>query len=106
MDILPRLIDRKAENGEVEIGVYTELMTKIIEEGAYDADGHMNTQFLEEEQVGPYPQAMQEAWTRTREEAARNYGIEGEEGTDAWEKNGTARGANAGDRKKQRGCGA
>ncbi len=46
MDVLPRIIDRKAENGEVEVGVYTKLMTPIIGEEAYDADGHMNTPFL------------------------------------------------------------
>ncbi len=53
MDVLPRLIDRKAENGEVEVGVYTEPMTSNIGEGAYDADGHRNTQFLEAMQGGP-----------------------------------------------------
>ncbi len=34
MDVLPRLIDRKAENGEVEAGVYPDQMTAIIGEGA------------------------------------------------------------------------
>jgi hypothetical protein len=47
LDVLPRLIDRKDDNGEVTVGVYTRQMTHIIGEGAYDAEGHMNTQFLE-----------------------------------------------------------
>ncbi len=47
LDVLPRLIDRKDENGELTVGVYSRQMTPIIGEGAYDAEGHRNTKFLE-----------------------------------------------------------
>ncbi len=57
-------------------------MTSIIGEGAYDADGHRNTQFLKAKEIGPYPGEMQNAWSRSREKAANNYGIEGEEGSE------------------------
>ncbi len=80
MDVLPRLIDRKADNGEITAGVYAAQMTGIIGEGAYDAGGHRNTQLLKAiMEVGPYPRAMQHAWTKIREETASNYGIEGDE---------------------------
>ncbi len=56
LDVLPRLIDRnKDKNGEVAVGVYARQMTPIIGEGAYDAEGHMNTMFLEAIEVGPFP---------------------------------------------------
>ncbi len=88
LDVLPRLIDRNAENGEVEVGCYSAHMTHIIGEGAYDADGHRNTQFLVATEVGPYPESMKRAWTRIRQEASINYGIEGKKGLDDWHKMG------------------
>ncbi len=84
MDLLPRLIDRKADNGEITSGVYAAQMTDIIGEGAYDAGGHRNTQFLSATKAGPYPRAMQQAWTKIREETTSNYGIEESEGSDEW----------------------
>jgi hypothetical protein len=88
LDVLPRIIDRKAENGEIEVGCYSSQMTRVIGEGAYDADGHRNTMFLEATEVGPYPESMQRAWTTLREEATINYGIEGEEGSEDWARMG------------------
>ena len=58
LDVLPRMIDREDENGEVTVGVYSRQMTHIIGEGAYDAEGHMNTQFLEATEVGSFPKEM------------------------------------------------
>jgi len=75
LDVLPRLIDREAENGEGTVGVYSRQMTHIIGEGAYDAEGHRNTQVLEATKFGPFSREMQHAWTRTREEVAENCGI-------------------------------
>jgi hypothetical protein len=84
LDVLPRLIDRKDENGEVTVGVYSRQMTSVVGEGAYDADGHMNTMFLESTEVGPFPREMRQAWTMAREEAARNYGITKCDGQEEW----------------------
>ena len=84
LDVLPRLIDRKDENGEIAPGVYPVQMKGIIGEGAYDTEGHRNTAFLEARCVGPYLNEVQQAWTTIRNEAIANYGIEGEEGTEQW----------------------
>jgi hypothetical protein len=84
LDVLPRVIDREEENGEVIVGVYSRQMTQIIGERAYDAEGHMNTKFMEATEIGPFPREMQQAWTRTREEVAENYGIVEGDGHDAW----------------------
>jgi hypothetical protein len=56
-----------------------------IGEGAYDTEGHRNTTFLEAKMVGAYPREMQQAWTKIRNEAIANYGIEGEEGAEQWD---------------------
>ena len=63
-------------------------MTHIIGEGAYDAEGHKNTQSLEATEIGPFLRENQQAWTRTREEVAENYGIVEGDGHDAWSKTG------------------
>ncbi len=81
MDALPRLIDRKDENGKIVPGVYPTQLRNIIGEGAYGMEGHMNTAFLEATGVGPYPKEMQHAWSRIGNDAIANYGIEGEGGT-------------------------
>jgi hypothetical protein len=52
-------------------------MTDIIGAGAYGSDGHRNKQFLKATEVGPYPMGIPNSWTKTREEATNNYGIEG-----------------------------
>jgi hypothetical protein len=88
LDVLPRLIDRKDENGEIAPGVYPVQMKGIIGKGAYDKAGHINTAFLEARCVGPYPYAMQQAWTTIRNEAIANYGIEGEGGSEQWDRLG------------------
>jgi len=88
LDVLTRIIDREDENGEVTVGVYTSQMTHIIGEGAYDAEGHMSTQFLEATEVGPFPREMQQAWTRTRQEVVDNYGIVDGDGQDEWSRLG------------------
>ena len=88
MYVLPRLIDRKDETGEIAPGVYPVHMKNIMGEGAYDTEGHRNTAFLEAKSVGPYPHEMQQAWAQIRDKAIANYGIEGEEGTEQWERLG------------------
>ncbi len=70
LDVLPRLIDRRDENGEVIVGVYSKRMTGVIGEGAFDAEGHRNTVFLESTEVGPNPREMRQSWASAREEAA------------------------------------
>ena len=88
LDVLQRTFDKEDKNGEVSVGVYSRQMTHINGEGAYDADGHMNTQFLGATEVGPFPKEMQQAWTRTRLEAAKNYGLEDGDGQDEWNRLG------------------
>jgi hypothetical protein len=88
LDVLPIMIDMEDENREVTVGVYSSQLPHIIGEGAYDAEGHRNTQFLEATEIGPFPKEMQQAWTRTRQEAAENYGIVDGDGQDEWNKMG------------------
>ncbi len=66
MDILPRCVDKKETNGEITKGIYSEQLTAMIGEGAYDEGGHRNTQFLEATRIGPYPREMQKAWDQER----------------------------------------
>ncbi len=42
IDVLPRCIDKRAENGEEMAGYYMEQLTETLGKGAYDADGHRN----------------------------------------------------------------
>jgi hypothetical protein len=57
LDILPRCIDMKEENGEVSKGYYNQHLTTEIREGAYNHDGHMDTKLIESQRLGPYPSA-------------------------------------------------
>ncbi len=57
-------------------GTYSDQLTEEVGEGAFDQDGHMNSQFLKTKTVGPYPGEMQKAWERLRSEAAANYGFQ------------------------------
>ena len=75
MDVLPRCIDNKEDNGEVIPGYYTQQLKEAIGEGAYDNEGHKNTQFLNATDVGPYPGECLRAWKATREEAFHNLGM-------------------------------
>jgi hypothetical protein len=61
LDVLPRCIDRKAENGEEMLGYYSEQLTEAIGKGAYDAEGHMNGKFAEAVNIGPFLEACKEA---------------------------------------------
>ena len=76
IDILPRCVDRKESNGEVMRGTYSDQLTKEVGEGAFDEDGHKNSQFLKAKTIGPYSGEMQKAWERLRSEAATNYGFQ------------------------------
>ena len=75
LDILPRCIDKKADNGEEMPGYLSEQLTGALGKGAYDANGHKNGKFLEAENIGPFPEATREAWTHIRKEAMENYGL-------------------------------
>ncbi len=78
LDIMPRCVDRKATNGEITAGIYSQQLTVVIGEGAYDEDGHKNTQILEATGIGPYPREMQKAWDELKNEAGENYGLQEE----------------------------
>ncbi len=67
LDVLPIMIDREYENGEVTVGVYSSQMKHVIGEGAYNAEGQRNTRFLEATGIGPFPREMQQAWTKMRQ---------------------------------------
>jgi hypothetical protein len=74
LDIHPRCIDKKAENGKEMPGYYLEQLTKAIGKGTYDAEGHKTKHFLGAENIGPFPEATWEAWTKIGKEAMGNYG--------------------------------
>ena len=40
---LPRCVDMKERNGEVTKGTYTDQLTEVVGEGAFDEEGHMNS---------------------------------------------------------------
>ena len=42
LDILSRCVDMKDTNGEISRGTYSEQLTMVIGEGAYDEEGHKN----------------------------------------------------------------
>jgi hypothetical protein len=46
LDVLPRCIDKKVENGEEMPGYYSEQLTEAISKGAYDAEGRKNRKFV------------------------------------------------------------
>jgi len=55
LDILPRCIDMKENNGEDMPGYYSEQLTDALGKGAYDAEGQRNEKFLGAENIGPFP---------------------------------------------------
>ncbi len=61
LDILPRCEDRKDISGEITKGTYSDQLTAVIGEGAFDEEGHRNAQFLRATGGGPYPKEMQKA---------------------------------------------
>ena len=75
LDILPRCVDMKERNGEITKGTYSDQLTEVVGEGAFDEEGLMSTQFLRSTRVGPCPGEMQTAWDVLRSEAATNYGL-------------------------------
>jgi hypothetical protein len=76
LDILPRCVNRKERNGEATKGTYSDQLTEVVGGGAFDEEGHRNSQFLRSTTVGPYPWEMQASWDVLRDEAAANYGME------------------------------
>ncbi len=75
LDILPRCVGMRENNGEIMKGIYSDQLTTVIGEGAFNETGHRNTQFLRATTIGPYPGEMQKAWDTLRDEAADNYGF-------------------------------
>ncbi len=69
-------MDRKDISGEITQGTYSDQLTAVIGEGAFDETVHRNAQVLGATGVGPYPMEMQKAWDALREEAMYNYGFE------------------------------
>jgi hypothetical protein len=55
LDVLPRCIDKRAENGEEMPGYYTEQLTEALGKGTYEADGHRNEKFMGAAIIGPFP---------------------------------------------------
>ena len=47
LDILLRCVDRKERNGEITVGTYSDQLTGVVGSGAFDEEGHKNSQFLE-----------------------------------------------------------
>jgi hypothetical protein len=43
MGILPRCVDKKEGNGEITKGIYSDQLTAVFGEGAFDETGHKNT---------------------------------------------------------------
>jgi len=72
LDILPRCVDMKENNGEITRGTYSDQLTKMMGEGAFDEDSHKNTQFLRATTIGPCLGEMQKALEVLRNEAAEN----------------------------------
>jgi hypothetical protein len=75
LDVLPKCIGRIGPSGEVTEGIHNNILTNAIGRGAYDQNGHKNAGFLAPTDVGPYPSAMQYAWSHTRLDAAHNIGL-------------------------------
>ena len=75
LDVLPRCIDKRAENGEDMPGYYTEQLTEVMGKGSYDAEGHTNEKFWGAENIGPFPEACMEAWVQIMMEAMENYDL-------------------------------
>ena len=75
LDILPKCIDHKAENGEVTRGFYAKKLTEAIGEGTYQHARHRNTRFLYAQNIGPYPEAAGTTWAYLRSDVALSYGL-------------------------------
>jgi len=88
LDVLPRCIDKRADNGEEIPGYYSEQLTEAIGKGAYDAEGHRNEKFLGADNIGPFPEENWEAWTKIRKEAMDNYGMVERSNREKWGKLG------------------
>jgi hypothetical protein len=88
LDILPRYIDRKAENGEEMPGHYSEQLTREIGRGAYDQEGHKNEQFLRARNIGPFLESIGRAWTHIRTEAMQNHGLREGSEQEEWQRLG------------------
>ena len=73
--ILPRCMDMNKNNREITKGIYSDHLTTVIGEGAFDEAGRMNTRFMEATTIGPYPREMHKAWDTLMDEAAVNYGF-------------------------------
>jgi len=84
LDILPRCIDIKDEQGECHPGYYSQQLTETIGSGAYDSEGHKNERFMQTRNVGPFPEACGKAWTHIREEVMENYELREGSGQEEW----------------------
>ncbi len=102
---LPRLIDKKEDNGEITPGVYPAQMTDIIGEGAYDSESHMNTQLLWATEIGPHPMKMHACMGGDAEGGGLQLWYTGRARIGPMRKAGTTGGADSSDSKKQRGSG-
>ncbi len=51
---------------------YAHQLIEVIGKRAYDSEGHRNAQFLDAEDVGPYPASCRNAWNAAREEVMKN----------------------------------
>jgi hypothetical protein len=88
LDVLPRCIDRKAENGEELPRYYLEQLMEALGKRAYDAESHRNDKFVGAENIGPFPEVCKEAWIHIRKEAMENYGLTEGSGQEEWGKLG------------------
>jgi len=67
---------------------YSEQLTDMIGEGAYDCGGHRNAQFPGATNVGSYPGACMRAWKSARDEAMQILGLRDDPEQEGWEKMG------------------
>jgi hypothetical protein len=88
LDILPRCIDNKDQEGKKTKEVYNKQLTTVIGEGAYDVEGHTNARFLQANNVGTYPTSMQFAWQMARLDATYNRGLTVDSNVEGWGKLG------------------
>jgi len=88
LDILPRCIDRKEDDGVIERGHYSEQLTYVLSVEAYDAAGHRKREFMRATCVGPYPSSMQRSWVHLRGDAALSYGLTSTSTQQDWSKLG------------------
>jgi hypothetical protein len=89
LDVLPRCIDIIGSYEERTDGIYNKFLAEAIGRGAYDLNGVRNARFLTTTDVGPYPKAMQDAWSHARLDASHNVGLILLSTTDEWGKLGS-----------------